>query len=87
MEDACTRLQAHNNQCKNQIAILDAETVYEALGEGFLGKGTNHDKLIISLCSRTKLQLVRTKHKFRELYDGDPVSYTHLRAHETLMNL
>ena len=71
MEDACIRLQAYNGQCKIQIAILDAETVYEALSGGFMGNGTNHNKMIISLCTRTKLQLVRTKHKFRELYDGD----------------
>ena len=58
---------------KNTIAKLDAETVQEGLSGGFLGKGTNDNKLIAALCTRTKSQLTRTAKKFRELYDKDLV--------------
>ena len=71
MEDAAVRLQAHNRRMKETIATLDASSVYEALSGGFLSNGINHRKMIITLCSRTKLQLERTHGKFRQLYDGD----------------
>ena len=55
--------QAYNRHVKNHIATLDAMTVHEAMHGGFRGLGGNDRKLIISLCTRTKAQLGRTRHK------------------------
>ena len=72
MEDCCSRLQAHNRKLKSLIATSDAEAVREAFHEGgFLGRGTNHQKLIAVLCSRTKSQLEMSKKRYRAMYDGD----------------
>ena len=71
MEDACTRLQAHNRKLKSLIATADAEAVNEAMNGGFLGLGCNDKKLIAVLCSRTKSQLEMTKKRFRSMYDKD----------------
>mmetsp|Transcript_18138 Transcript_18138/g.30301 ORF Transcript_18138/g.30301 Transcript_18138/m.30301 type:complete len:1081 (+) Transcript_18138:3-3245(+) len=71
MIDSCKRLQLHNRELKNFVAMADAQAVHEAMNGGFLGNGTNDRKLIAVLCSRTKSQLKRTKKAFFQLYDED----------------
>ena len=55
LAECATALQQHNRDLKQHIAKLDAEAVKEATA----GWGTNDQKLIVSLCSRTKSQLHR----------------------------
>ena len=71
MFDCCLRLQAFNQRLKSYVAVYDCETVHEAMNGGFMGLGCNDRKLIACLLTRTKAQLERTRHKYRELYDKD----------------
>uniref|UniRef100_A0A7S2BC38 Annexin n=1 Tax=Haptolina brevifila TaxID=156173 RepID=A0A7S2BC38_9EUKA len=71
MADACTRLQDHNRKLKAIIATNDAQAVNAAMNSGFLGWGTDNNKLITVLCSRTKSQLQRVAKRYREMYDKD----------------
>ena len=71
LTNSCEQLQENNRKLKEFIATEDAKVAYEAMNGGFLGLGCNDRKLIAALCTRTKVQLVRTKDKFRELYDQD----------------
>ena len=69
--DVCTRLQAHNRRLKEYVAIYDCQTVNEAMNGGFLGLGCNDHKLIVTLCTRTKSLMQRTRKQYRKMYDKD----------------
>ena len=73
MLECCTRLQAYNRRVKEYVAIYDCQAANEAMNGGFMGLGCNDNKLIASICTRSKKQLQRTKRRFRELYDKDLV--------------
>jgi len=71
MKDCCTRLQALNVKLKEYVAIYDCQTLNEAMHDGIFGLGSDDEKLIAALCTRTKSQLGRTRKKYRDLYDKD----------------
>lgn len=65
--DCCTRLQAYNGRIKEYVSIYDCECVNEAMNGGFMGLGCNDKRLIAAICTRTKLQLQRTKKTYRNM--------------------
>ena len=68
VQACCEALAALNTKLKVHIGELDATSAHKTMSKGRMG--TNHDKLIACLCTRTKAQLTRTAAEYHKLYGG-----------------